>query len=528
MKLNSILNPISAALLTATLCIPAIAAQPEVSAYFLSGPAATAGTQPWYASLDNLEQMSQNIANKKAPFNSLVLSFVQPSLVNYEPFSLANTGLFGYVYNAGTSSRKMATSEQAKADFARLKDIIGRLKAHGIDVYIAVGGWNFSCQPEIYDATTGKTDACGNEEGAVYDTFPNPMTSSQIPRPQFESKIIGAEADKAYRALVSLANDLGATGIDVDYEEFWHADINAKQWKLTPDTIGSAPASNFETLTTAQLMEKGGIGNGAGDNVYDDEMKIVDGAAALPRAMPFTIEKFNAILKSIYKAADEIAPALKISIAAPAVGGLPNMSANYGTVATNADVYGGAWWGGNLYGLVYNTALLYPQTIDRLNHIGVMSYDLDENDCGGDSQIPCDLPGQVGFYMGQYHNWLKSANETAAHHTLVKGAKNWSAASVQPQRLLIKPPITVGFEVGKPATGNLPLTRANLNAIVDQTVKYNPAGIIMWDLFKDLRHDGANWQPDWATPNDVLITVCEKMGLQGEKYDCASDIPGNK
>ncbi|PKH24248.1 toxin [Enterobacterales bacterium CwR94] len=528
MKLKSVLNPISAALLAAALCAPAVAAQPEISAYFLSGPAATAGTQPWYASLDNLEQMSQSIANKKAPFNSLVLSFVQPSLVKYEPFSLANTGLFGYVYDANAKSESSVNIEQAQADFGRLKAIIGQLKGNGIDVYIAVGGWNFSCQPEIYDATAGKVDACGNEEGAVYDTFPNPMTSSQIPRAAFESKIIGAEADKAYRALVSLAKDLGATGIDVDYEEFWHADINAKQWKLTPDTIGSAPGSNFEKLTTAQLMDKGGIANGRGDNVYDDNMKIVAGADKIPRAMPFTVDKFNAILKSIYKAADEIAPELKISTAAPAVGALPNMSANYGTVATNADVYGGAWWGGNLYGLVYNTALLYPESIDRLNHIGVMSYDLDETDCGSDSEIPCDLPGQVGFYLGQYQNWLKAANATASHHTLVKGAKNWAAASIQPQRLLIKPPITVGFEVGKPATGNLPLTHADLNAIVDQTVKYSPTGIIMWDLFKDLRHDGGNWQSDWATPNDVLTTVCEKMGLQGEHYDCTSEVPETK
>lgn len=528
MKLKSVINPFSAALLTATICTQAIATQPEISAYYLSGPAAPVGEKSWYASLDNLEKMTDSIENNKSPFNLLVISFVQPSLVKYESNSLANTGLFGYVYDAKAPSKNLAKNEQAKTDFARLKNIIDRLKKNKIDVYIAVGGWNFSCAPEIYDATTGKVDACGNEKGAVYDTFPNPMAASQIPRSAFESKIIGAEADKAYHELVSLAKDLGATGIDVDYEEFWHADINAKQWKLTPDTIGSAPEHNFENLTTAQLMNKGGIGSGGGDNVYDDNMKIVAGAEKLPRAMPFTIDKFNAILKSIYKAADEIAPELKISTAAPAVGGLPNMAANYGTVATNADVYGGAWWGGNLYGLIYNTALLYPESIDRLNHIGVMSYDLDEKDCGSDSEIPCDLPGQVGFYMGQYQNWLKSVNKTASHHTLVKGAKNWAAASIQPQRLLIKPTITVGFEVGKPATGNLPLTHADLNAIVDQTVKYSPTGIIMWDLFKDLRHDGGNWQPEWATPNDVLTTVCEKMGLQGAEYNCASSVPGKK
>ncbi|WP_036772102.1 hypothetical protein [Photorhabdus australis] len=491
-----------------------IASNPKISAYYLSGPAAQMDTQEYYASLDNFEKLSSDIAKNKSNFNTLVLSFVQPSFVNYEKNSLKCTGLFGYTCTPGQMI-SAKTVKNAASDFVKLKGIIADLKSHGVSTYIAVGGWNFSCYPKIYDITADKKDACGNEPGAVYDIFPNPLT--RIPR--FDSTITGKAADKVYRNIVNLAADLGVVGIDVDYEEFWHADINARSWKLTPDSI-NVPPNNSENLTTSVLMRKG-IGN----YVYDESMNIVPGAEIIPRAMPETVDKFAAILKSFYNSISAVKPSLKLSTAGPATGGIPNMSANWGTVAIYSNIYGGAWWGGNLYGLIYNTALTYPNLINRFSYIGVMTYDLSETDCGKDSHIPCDLPGQVKYYYSQYINWLKSGNEVAIPHVKLKGARNYALASIQPQKLLVLPPITVGFEVGRPATGNLPLSKTDLNNILDGTIKYGKSGLIMWDLFKKERYDGSDWEEDWATPHDVLSTACKKMGLKGEHYNCNSPVP---
>ncbi|WP_445373908.1 toxin [Photorhabdus tasmaniensis] len=495
-----------------------IASNPKITAYYLSGPAAQVDTQEYYASLDNFKKLSRDIAKNKSNFNTLVLSFVQPGLVNYEKNSLKCSGLFGYTCISGQTI-STGEAENARSDFMTLKGIIADLKSHGVGTYIAVGGWNFSCYPKIYDITAKKKDACGNEPGAVYDIFPNPMT--KIPR--FDSSITGKAADDAYRNIVNLAADLDVAGIDVDYEEFWHADINAKSWKLTPDSI-KVPSNNSETLMTSTLMAKG-----LGGYVYDASMNIVPGAERIPRAMPATVDKFSAILTSFYTSINAVKPSLQLSTAGPATGGIPNMSANWGTNARNSDIYGGAWWGGNLYGLIYNTALSYPKIINRLSYIGVMTYDLSEKDCGfiggGETYIPCDLPGQVKYYYGQYINWLKSGNEVVTFHVKLKGARNYAQASVQPRKLLVLPPITVGFEVGKPATGNLPLTKAKLNSILDGTIKYGKTGLIMWDLFKKERYDGNNWKAEWATPNDVLSIACKKIGLTGEHYHCDSSVP---
>lgn len=540
-------------------------AAPEISAYYLSGPPAQQDTPGYYATLENLQGLSDKIAVEGANFNNLMLSFVQPSLPNYTPNNLTCTGLFGYTCTGNKGTRG---SGDAAADFNTLKGIIAKLRAHGVRTYIAVGGWNFSCHPTIYDATVGKPNACG-PEGEVYDTFPNPLTT--IPRPAFESSITGSAADSAYRNIVALANDLGVAGIDVDYEEFWHADINAKSWTLTPDTV--TPPSRIEETRIEQvnaisscgmagadptchraksarnnkLPEKSGVlaaqrlsdselmQLGIGEDVYNDSMQPNPGSEAIPRAMPQTIEKFAAILKSLDTSIKSINPSLKLSTAAPATGGIPNMSANWGTVAPNSGIYGGAWWGGNLYGLIYNTAMLHKEEIDKLSYVGIMSYDLSERDCeDGDSpgsEIPCDLVGQVNFYYNQFAAWLKNGSGLPADspydtsHVKVSGSRTYAQASIQPRKLLIAPPVTVGFEVGQPAIGNLALTKDDLTKLVDETVKYSQSGIIMWDLYKDVRHDQGNWQPTWATPKDVLKEVCTKMGLSGEHYNCEANIP---
>lgn len=494
----------------------AMAQSPEIAAYYLSGPDAPANTPAYYASLDNLEALSQQVASQKSNFNKLVLSFVQPSLVNYTQNDLACTGLFGYVCDPAAVN-KVRRDNKSVADFSQLKEIINTFKLHGVETYIAVGGWNFSCIPEYYDVTAGKVDACG-PAGEKYDSFPNPGS-----RNRFDNPISGQAADQAYRNVVQLASDLGVAGIDLDYEEFWHADLNAYSWRLTPDSV-QTPASSPEYLDTAELMSQG-----KGPLVYDDNMQLDPAQQPYPRIMPDTVDKFAAILGSLYGAIDAIDPGLALSTAAPATGGIPNMSANWGSNAQTSHTYGGAWWGGNLYGLIYNTALQYPDKIDRLSTIGIMSYDLSETDCGGDTNIPCDLAGQVDYYYGSFFSWLKSGDTLRPGHALIKGAPNYATASIQPQKLLISPPITVGFEVGRPATGNLVLSKDLLNEIASRTAKYAPSGMIMWDLYKDKRHDEpmGSWDPEWARPNDVLTVTCDVMGLKGEHYDCTSTVPNS-
>ncbi|MGN4980394.1 toxin [Aeromonas dhakensis] len=462
----------------------AMAQSPEIAAYYLSGPDAPANTPAYYASLDNLESLSQQVASQKSNFNKLVLSFVQPSLINYTQNDLACTGLFGYVCDTATVNKK-PRDNKSTADFSQLKEIINTFKLHGVETYIAVGGWNFSCIPEYYDVTAGKVDACG-PAGEKYDSFPNPG-----PGNRFDNPISGQAADQAYRNVVQLASDLGVAGIDLDYEEFWHADLNAYSWRLTPDSV-QLPANNLEYLDTAELMSQG-----KGPLVYNNDMQLDPAQQPYPRIMPDTVDKFAAILGSLYSAIDAIDPGLALSTAAPATGGLPNMSANWGSNAQTSHTYGGAWWGGNLYGLIYNTALQYPHKIDRLSTIGIMSYDLSETDCGGDTNIPCDLAGQVDYYYGSFFSWLKSGDTLRPGHALIKGAPNYATASIQPQKLLIAPPITVGFEVGRPATGNLVLSKELLDDIAKRTAKYSPSGMIMWDLYKDKRHDEpmGGWDP---------------------------------
>ncbi|CAM3934842.1 glycosyl hydrolase family 18 protein [Aeromonas bestiarum] len=492
----------------------AMAQTPEITAYYLSGSDAPANTPGYYASLDNLETLSNQVASQKSNFNKLVLSFVQPSLVNYTQNDLACTGLFGYICDT-TTQNNLADNNKSIADFSQLRDIINTFKLHGVETYIAVGGWNFSCIPEYYDVTAGKVDACG-PAGEQYDSFPNPG-----PRNRFDNLISGQAADQAYRNVVQLANDLGVAGIDLDYEEFWHADLNAYSWRLTPDSV-QPPASNVEYLDTATLMSRG-----KGVRVYNDSMQLNPAEQPYPRIMPDTVDKFAAIMRSLYQAIDAINPELALSTAAPATGGIPNMSANWGSNAYTSNTYGGAWWGGNLYGLIYNTALQYPDLVDRLSTIGIMSYDLSETDCGGDTNIPCDLAGQVDYYYGAFFSWLKSGDTIRPGHAVVKGSPSYASAAIQPQKLLISPAITVGFEVGRPATGNLLLSKDLLTDIATRTARYSPSGMIMWDLYKDKRHDEpmGGWDPAWARPNDVLTATCHIMGLSGEQYDCASTVP---
>jgi chitinase len=68
----------------------------------------------------------------------------------------------------------------------------------------------------------------------------------------------------AYANVVKMAKDLGCDGVDLDYEEFWHADWHRRKWddqKFITDVqkAGSTQAAMqkyFDSLGYGQLVEK--------------------------------------------------------------------------------------------------------------------------------------------------------------------------------------------------------------------------------------------------------------------------------
>ncbi|KAJ3075543.1 hypothetical protein HDU98_007789 [Podochytrium sp. JEL0797] len=151
-----------------------------------------------------------------------------------------------------------------------------------------------------------------------------------------------------YQDLVYMAKDLGLDGVDIDYEEFWHADT-------------------FKTDSSAQKN----CGNGC--------------------TLFQTVYKYSAILQDVRINIQNIYPTLKLSTAASAAGAWP-----------------GTWWGGNLKGLVLNMVPSYPDLVSFLgtgpNAGGwnVMSYDLSNSAINCPTPSTCALDQQVEYYMATY------------------------------------------------------------------------------------------------------------------------------
>jgi hypothetical protein len=146
-----------------------------------------------------------------------------------------------------------------------------------------------------------------------------------------------------YQDLVYLAKDLGAVGVDIDYEEFWHADLHK---------VATNPGGPW-TLTQ-------------------------------------TIYKYVAVCYDVYLNVQQIYPECQISTAAGATG-----------------AWQGNWWGGNLKGVWYYANLWFPTVMKAISSTGgvnVMTYDLSSNmqyyECP--SSDCCSLDCQVNFYMNTY------------------------------------------------------------------------------------------------------------------------------
>lgn len=168
------------------------------------------------------------------------------------------------------------------------------------------------------------------------------------------SGAFAAQGRDPYQDLVALAKDLGASGVDVDYEEFWHADT-------------------FKVGTNA----KG------------------------PWTLPQTVYKYAAIVKDVVDEIKATAPAMKLSTAAGAVG-----------------AWSGKWWGGNMKGVWLQVKQMYPDLISFMSEganaggLNVMTYDLSSNtefhECPKDGV--CTLDQQVAFYMNTYSTAGITAN----------------------------------------------------------------------------------------------------------------------
>ncbi|ORY38391.1 hypothetical protein BCR33DRAFT_854053 [Rhizoclosmatium globosum] len=150
-----------------------------------------------------------------------------------------------------------------------------------------------------------------------------------------------------YQDLVYLAKDLNLDGIDLDYEEFWHA-----------DTFRS--------------------GTGLG-----------------PFRLDQTVYKYSAIAYDLILNIKATYPTCKLSVAASAAG------------AWNGPWWGGnlkgLWYFSNLW---YPSITDFMMTGPNAGGINAMTYDLSKNptfhECPSPT-LPCSLAGQVAFYLDTYH-----------------------------------------------------------------------------------------------------------------------------
>lgn len=190
-------------------------------------------------------------------------------------------------------------------------------------VTATAGGSN----PPVWDATLQPGQTWTDPKTGVSTLVPGSSLPAQLQR-------------DPYMDIVLLAKDLGAVGIDVDYEEMWHADMNK---------YGSGPWT-----------------------------------------LPQTVYKYSAILKDVLINIEAIEPSLLLSTAGGAASG---WSGNWWGGNLKGVLLQANQWYPDLISYVASTG-----------GVNVMTYDLSDNEqyyeCPEEGV--CALNQQVNFYMGTY------------------------------------------------------------------------------------------------------------------------------
>ncbi|KAF9363219.1 hypothetical protein BGX34_004625 [Mortierella sp. NVP85] len=386
MRFSTALVTIASALVMA--CSSQVEAAPVVAGYLLLNP--TNGPA-------KLKALADNAAN--IPINRIFLSFARPGMV-YVPGSntlehvglnYANTADFGFA-----DLKTRITTLQANGVEVFLS--VGGWN-YGcfpfLYTYYSVGGYG-TTTPNYYKILEngGSLDKCTEanmwcytcepkSEGTVladFDIFPEPSNSTTWKAsqnyviskaggdaPVFHPEILSghqwtdpvtkitnlvpgsdyyARVNRdPYQDLVYLAKDLGLAGVDIDYEEMWHADY----FRAGPSTG--------------------------------------------PWTAHQTVYKYAAIMRDVMVNIQAIQPTLKLATAASAAGGL---SSNWwGGNLKNIWYYVNKWYP-EVYGFMAQGA--------NAGGVNVMTYDLSNNkeyhECPDENT--CSLSQQVNYYMKSY------------------------------------------------------------------------------------------------------------------------------
>ncbi|KAF9583849.1 hypothetical protein BGW38_008341, partial [Lunasporangiospora selenospora] len=386
MRLTTALVSIASAVILAVTTT--VVAEPAVSGYLLfnpnDGPA-------------KLKALADNAAN--IPINRIFLSFARPGMV-YVPGSntLEHVGL-NYI-NSGDYGFADLKAQVAKLQAGGVEVF---LSVGGwnygcfpyLYAYYSVGGygtttpnyykilqnggslagcteanmWCYTCEPKWQNTVLGDFDIFPEpshsptwQEAQAYvvskaggqpPVFHPEMSPGSLwtdPKNNKVNLVPGSDLyikqkRDPYQDLVYLAKDLGLVGVDIDYEEMWHADY----YKVGPST---GPWTNHQT-------------------VY----------------------KYAAIMRDVQINIQAIKPSIKLGTAASAAGGL---SSNWwGGNLKNIWYLFYKW-----YPDVYN----YIAAGANSGGVNVMTYDLSNNQQYHECPEPgiCSLSQQVNYYMQSY------------------------------------------------------------------------------------------------------------------------------
>jgi hypothetical protein len=197
-------------------------------------------------------------------------------------------------------------------------------------------------------ATAGGAAPVWNSGIAPGTTWTDPVTSVAAPVPG--SSLPASLQRDPYADFVHLAAEIGATGVDIDYEEMWHADLHK-----------SGPAGGPWTLDQ-------------------------------------TVYKYVAVMKDLSLNIAAIKPSLLFSSPAGAASGW------------TGDWWGGNLKGLVLFANQWYPDLIAE--VASTGGFNVMTYDLSDDESHYECPVPtaCTLDQQVAFYMQTYANASIPAN----------------------------------------------------------------------------------------------------------------------